>query len=249
MPSWHEVFEEKILCLELNLHEARWGTLVCTCKELQAVRLAFMRWKADEVIGSSHGEGGEEAEDARQCQQDAALMSEALRDAVFWAYVCMLLRLSRVVDHLEHWFEACPCHYKTLDDTDPLHENKAFRTRYSCCMAGRRAPELSAGILDAIVEKTFGLQHAEILFTCSSLSDADQNKILKDFALGQARLEQFFQLKFSFWKTLPRKLCVLGHHSEDIARMGLKEAEAIFREHVGSEKHHPLTLLFFFRVP
>ena len=95
MPSWHEVFEEKILCLELNLHEARWGTLVCTCKELQAVRLAFMHWKADEVVGSSHGEGGEEAEDARQCQQDAALMSEALRDAVFWAYVCMLLRLSR----------------------------------------------------------------------------------------------------------------------------------------------------------
>ena len=35
-----EVFEERILGLELNLHGARWGTLVCTCKELLAVRLA-----------------------------------------------------------------------------------------------------------------------------------------------------------------------------------------------------------------
>ena len=38
---------------------------------------------------------------------------------------------------------------------------------------------------------------------------------------------------------------MLGHHSEDVARMGLQEAEEIFREHVASEKHHPLTLHFF----
>ena len=42
-----EVFEQSVLNLELNLREARWGTLMSTCKALLAVRLVFAFWDAE----------------------------------------------------------------------------------------------------------------------------------------------------------------------------------------------------------
>ena len=173
--------------------------------------------------------------------EQVPLMTEAVRDASFWEYLGMLLRVARVIDHLEHWMEACPCHFKAPDNSDPLYGNKAFRTRYSCPMAGRRAPELAAGCLDELVKNTFRQQHTELLTACSALTHEQRNKILRDFASGQARLEQFFVLKFAFWKSLPHKICLLGHFSEDVARAGLQEAADMFREHADSDQHHPLT--------
>ena len=177
--------------------------------------------------------------EAREMQ--VPLMTEAVRDASFWEYLGMLLRVARVIDRLEHWMEACPCHFKAPDNSDPLYGNKAFRTRYSCPMAGRRAPELAAGCLDELVKNTFRQQRTELLTACSALTHEQRNKILRDFASGQARLEQFFVLKFAFWKSLPHKICVLGHFSEDVARAGLQEAADMFREHADSDQHHPLT--------
>ena len=156
----------------------------------------------------------------------------------------MLVRLSRVIDHLEHWFEACPCHYRKAAESS-LTSNSIFRTRYACCMAGRRAPELAGGALDNIVRDAFATQHTELLLSCHGLEDRDKDKVLKDFAAGQAKLEQYFVVKFSHWTTLPHKLCVLGHHSEALARAGLQEAKDLFDKHKGSSQHHALTKHFF----
>ena len=239
-------FETSVLNLELNLHEARWGTLISTCKSLLAIRLVFLYWN-EAIFGAAPAPNNADAsaEELRSVHQDLPLMTEAVRDPFWWQYLAMLLRVARVIDHLEHWMEACPCHFKHPDPSDPLHGNKAFRTRYSCHMAGRRAPELASGALHDLVKKTFQSQHTQILADCAVLSVEQGNKILQDFAAGQARLEQFFTLKFSFWKTLPHKLCVLGHFMEDIARAGLQEAADMFREHQDSGSHHPLTLRFF----
>ena len=179
----------------------------------------------------------EASEADREAYTALGTMTDCVRDVVFWEYLKMLVRLSRVIDHLEHWFEACPCHYRKAAESS-LTSNSIFRTRYACCMAGRRAPELASGALDNIVRDAFATQHTELLLSCHGLEDRDKDKVLKDFAAGQAKLEQYFVVKFSHWTTLPHKLCVLGHHSEAVARAGLQEAKDLFDKHRGSSQHH-----------
>ena len=213
-----EVFERSLKELQLNLHDARWGSLIHTCKQLLAVRMVFLYWNG--ASGApAHSDSGEAGGDAHSAE-DAELMTATVRDNTWWQYLRMLLHVSRVVEHMEHWMEACPCHYRKPDNAAPLSGNQAFRTRYACPMAGRRAPELAAGALDEIIQEEFRAQRVELLLACSALTPDHLDKILKDFARGQAHLEEFFTLKLSFWQALPRQLCILGHYREDVARGG-----------------------------
>ena len=228
--------------LQLNLHKERWGSLITTCKEILSVRMVFTYWDPRHF---AEGPPAPEASEAdREAYTALGTMTDCVRNVVFWEYLKMLVRLSRVIDHLEHWFEACPCHYRKAAESS-LTSNSIFRTRYACCMAGRRAPELAGGALDNIVRDAFATQHTELLLSCHGLEDRDKDKVLKDFAAGQAKLEQYFVVKFSHWTTLPHKLCVLGHHSEALARAGLQEAQDLFDKHKGSSQHHALTKHFF----
>ena len=236
-------FETAVLELQLNLHEARWGTLVSTCKALLGVRLVFAYWNLDKVVGAAPQPHA--PEDARDTYASATLMTECVRSHRFWCYTNMLVRLSRVIDRLENWCEACPCHYKSPPDSLPLSSNAIFRTRSACPLAGRRAPELAAGALDTLIQECFKTQHAELLVTCASLPRDEADSVLQDFARGQAKLEHFLMLKFAFWKALPHSLCALGHHSEATAREALTRARQVYDEHLESPNHHALTKHFF----
>ena len=172
-------------------------------------------------------------------------MVEAINDASWWAYMSMVLRLGRAIDLLEHWFEACPCHYKQFTEDAPLSGNAIFRTRYKCPMAGRRSPELAAGAVDVLVKDVFENQHMLLVAACSNLSPQDSDKVMMDFGRGQAKLQNFFLMKFAFWQTPPHLLCVLGHHEEAEARAGLEKAQELFNMQPDSDSHHPLTLHFF----
>ena len=235
--------EHSVLQLELNLHEARWGTLMKTCKELLSVRVVFSLWNEERVMGGAPGAQASESE--RQTFANANIMTEAIKDMSWWSYLSMILRLGRAIDLLEHWFEACPCHYKQFTDDVPLSGNTVFRTRYACHMAGRRSPELASGVLETLVDDIFASQNAHLVAGCSSLTQEEKDKVLMEFSRGQAKLQTFLMLKFAFWQTLPHKLCVLGHHEEAEARAGLLKAREMFNMHSNSENHHPLTLHFF----
>ena len=225
--------------LELNLHKHRWGSLINTCKELLFVRMVFAYWDPQEAAPDVNAD-----QEVRETYAALCKMTECVRDESCWEYLCMLIRLSRVIDRLEHFFESCPCHYRKVPESS-LAGNVIFQTRSSCCMAGRRAPELAAGILDKIASDDFALQRAELVSACRTLQPHQSEFILKDFAAGQARLEQYLLVKLSFWKSLPHKLCVLGHHNEQVARDGLQEAKNMFEQHRDSPNHHALTLHFF----
>ncbi|OLP74229.1 hypothetical protein AK812_SmicGene46297, partial [Symbiodinium microadriaticum] len=232
--------------LELNLHEGRWGTMVNTCKSLLSVRPVFAYWTPDIISQDPPGPHASQADREGYtsfCNMRDS-MTKSVRDSSWWEYLRMILRLARVLDHLEHWLEACPCHFKQVLETS-LAGNRIFNTRYDCAMSGRRGPELAAGALDAILRDNFGTQRTQLLMACSSLQPEDADKICHDFSVGQAKLEQFLVLKFSFWGALPHKLCVLGHHDEAEARAGLKAAKDMFEEHPSSDQHHALTEHFF----
>ena len=105
------------------------------------------------------------------------------------SYLFMILRLGRAIDLLEHWFKACPCHYKQFTDDVPLSGNTVFRTRYACHMAGRRSPELASGVLETLVDDIFASQNAHLVAGCSSLTQKEKDKVLMDFSRGQAKLQ------------------------------------------------------------
>ncbi|CAE7909467.1 retm [Symbiodinium microadriaticum] len=189
--------------------------------------------------------GPEAGEEDRQSFVKASRMTEVVASSCFWEYMAMLLRLARVLDHAEHWMEACPCHYRQISGSSPLTSNTIFRTRYSCPMAGRRAPELASGALQGVLDEAFRSQQTELLLACSSLSASDRDTVLLDFGRGQAKLQNFLSIKLGFWQALPHRLLVLGHHNEAVARASLTEAKAIFDEHAASVHHHTLTKLYF----
>ena len=220
--------------------------MVNTCKSLLSVRLVFAYWTPDVISQDAPGPNASQADKdgyTSFCKMRDS-MTESVRDPSWWEYLCMILRLARVVDHLEHWFEACCCHFKKVPESS-LAGNRIFNTRYDCPMSGRRGPELAAGALDVILRDNFDKQRTHLNMACSSLQREDADKICHDFSAGQAKLEQFLVLKFSFWGALPHKLCVLGHHVEVEARLGLKAAKDIFEEHSSSDQHHALTEHFF----
>ena len=236
-------FEQALLQLQLNLHEARWGTLVTTCRELMSMRLVFTYWNSGRVIGQPPPAQAQEEE--KRMHASAQTMTDAVHSAFFWQYMAMILRLARVVEHLEAWFEGCACHHRQPDASVPLESNVVWRSRLSCPLAGRRAPELAAGALDKMIADAFGKQRAELIVACSSLSPEHRGAVTQDFASGQAKLEHFLVVKFGFWTTLPHCLCVLGHWSEAEAKSGLAKAKELYEQHQDSNKHHALTTRFF----
>ena len=235
--------EHAVLQLELNLHEARWGTLVNTCKELWNVRVVFTLWNSERVVGGAPAVDAKPGD--REIFAQAVVMTQAVTDASWWCYLSMILRLARAVDVLEHWMESCSCHWRKFNEDVPLSSNIIFRTRSTCPMAGRRSPELALGKIEDLLKDIFSGQQIYLLASCGHLSQQDRDKVLMDFSRGEAKLQSFMLLKFSFWTTLPHKLCALGHPSHALARQALLEAQDLFNEHADSSQHHPLTLHFF----
>eukprot|EP00439_Symbiodinium_sp_Y106_P031176 s1521_g3.t1 len=63
--------------------------------------------------------------------------------------------------------------------------------------------------------------HLHLLAACTHIPSEEQAEILEDFTLGQARVTQFLNVKLGFWESLPCRLTVIDHFSEDAARSRL----------------------------
>ena len=63
--------------------------------------------------------------------------------------------------------------------------------------------------------------HLHLLAACTHIPSEEQAEILEDFTLGQARVTQFLNIKLGFWESLPCRLAVIDHFSEDAVRSRL----------------------------
>ena len=72
--------------LQLNLREARWGTLITTCRALLSVRLVLVCWDMKCVLGAAPAVQADEAAETLRAQ--AVAMTEAVRSPRFWEYMC-----------------------------------------------------------------------------------------------------------------------------------------------------------------
>ena len=71
-------FEDAVRKLDLNLHEARWGTLIGTCLELQSVRMPLLYWPSSFKDKPVPADADEQEQESYRA---LPLVTEAVRDA------------------------------------------------------------------------------------------------------------------------------------------------------------------------
>ncbi|CAE7205281.1 unnamed protein product [Symbiodinium sp. KB8] len=250
-------FAKQVKEFHASLAHWRWGTLIQACQGLLVLQTPLTFWSNDRVqSGSAQDEedagrrqaGQQDRDEGESSQSQLSKVGEAVHDPTFWAYVRMVDVCSKVLDHLEHFFESCPCHHKPK----PFDSNTIFfRSRQSCIMCGRRAPEMSAGMLEHVLAQHLDSGRAELVLICSGLSDEGSAMILSEWSASTARLATFLKLKFAFWGNLPHKLAAIGHHDESMARSVLKQCLSEYLATLQDEseferaRHHRLTLMYF----
>ena len=119
-------------------------------------------------------------DEARESCQALPLVTEAVRDVGWWAFLSMLLRVGQVVSHIESWMEGCACHYKSEGATD----SSVFCTRSTCKMAGRRSPEPAVGALDVLLQERILAHQLELAVDCAGLAHDARDRAMKAYSKG-----------------------------------------------------------------
>jgi hypothetical protein len=205
---------------------------------------------AEEVNAREPRPGSEELGAPTELQLD--VVSEVARDAAWWRYAAMLVTLHGVGLALQCWGEACPC-----CDPDPQVRDRTRRAELElatglseeaaapgpvaerCPLRGKRAPEMAAGQLFAVLQQICDAKLQDVLVSCSQayLTPDQTASILQDFEFGKAQLRRALQQKLSFWSNLPWLLCGLAHFDEDVARDCARQAVALFDAAPPSSHH------------
>ena len=238
------LFSDSIRQFSCTVVTWRWGYIIQTCQELVELEAPLSYWDLGKI-----NQGGAEPrqrrdadgdEDAAERQQKLELATQAISSGKFWSYCKMLCAVSAVLDHLEHWLESCPCHWKTAQ-----RKNLYFRSHTTCFMSGRRAPELASGKIHSLMSAHFQNAHLHVLSACMHVPPDEQAEILEDFTIGQTRVTQFLNIKLGFWESLPHRLAVIGHFSEDAARSGLAACLEAYRAQGPDVLQHRLVRKYF----
>ena len=244
-----ESFAQEVKQFNCSLSHWRWGTLAQACLALRNLQDPLGYWDISKVnCGQSRRQ--ETADDAVQGESDLRSVGDAVHSPSFWGYLKMLLMSSQVLDHIEHWFEGCACHYVSKGVQEG--NQTFFRTRSPCFMSGRRAPELAAGALGTLISKHVDSAKSRLALVLGGLPEEASQFILQDWSTSSARLSAFLQLKFRFWSVLPHKLVGIGHHSEAVSRSIISECVRWFDANVCEEEYdsqHRLVVMYFRQGP
>ena len=229
-----------------SLHEQRWGSVTSFISgTLSRLPMLQTYWNTSALTDSRSRE--EEANE----EFDAAAIGAIIADPFFEAYSEMLQCLQSVVTEASIWAEGCPCH--PVEHT-PGHSHRARKLAdcvrqaelgsQACPLAGRRAPELAAGMLQAVIA---GLseKHISLCFLQRRrlLSEIQWCKIASDFEAGKRHLEAVLVVKLDHWGRLPWMLCGLAHHDSSKAKEAARACIAQYDKsarHV-RHQHHELT--------
>eukprot|EP00972_Heterocapsa_arctica_P034983 5149470-Heterocapsa_arctica.AAC.1 len=139
-------------------------------------------------------------------------VDEAFKSEFMWSWIRSIKALVAVCGHLEHWFEACPCHRFRRNDED-LHweqSRAAFSRRLglsevaSCPLQGMRAPELAAGDLDSFVDDLLHPAMAQVVVQqTAGCTQEERAWILEDFEAGRQHLLLMLRLHSEPWRRIP----------------------------------------------
>ena len=153
-----------------------------------------------------------------------------------WAYCTMIDYGGEVLEHLSHLSETCPCHRKKtlVIEGASRHKRNAFYNRLlatdSCPLRTLLAPEFAAGELQTLLTQLLmrtaaKLMHHKNLIRCTG---PDRAAVLKEWGRMKRHIAYSWNLKLSFYRTLPWLLLALGHSDQRVARDSMRLAVQLY---------------------
>ena len=230
-----------------KLYEKRWQNVIsCLDHLLPLFEPLRQAWDYNQFIGDSGID-----------PKVALGVDKALSSPLFCRYVFMVYGVHKLMANFEFWLESCPCHQQLGDEEEPSKKRRHRKRKSSammslkqCPMKGKRSSEMAAGAVDTVVDSLCNLSfQTYVQSDDAALPEEDRAIILRDFEFARSFLDFGIKAKLAFWKTVPWKLCGLGHHWVSAARQCAKESLQEFDDSLAGgqvklEHHHPLARKF-----
>ena len=189
------------------------------------------------------------------------LVQETLRSKLWWAWCMTIQQLHGLTSGLLAWAEQCPCHgwlqnleEGTSQEESPEAEQLKILHRafgkgpyydgkdFMCPMRGKRALEVSLGVVAKVTNNIANHRFAALLVGCPDLQEDDVARICNSFEGAKAFVQMELTLRLSFWQKLPWSLVRLSDWDTCRARQHAKGMIAEFDASRQEEiLHHPLT--------
>eukprot|EP00971_Amphidinium_carterae_P352863 6492755-Amphidinium_carterae.3 len=127
-------------------------------------------------------------------------VQSAVSDPCWWAWIVIMDILMSTLRRAITWIEVCSC-------CSPDDERAK-----TCPMRSRRAPELAAGELHAVLAEMSRRTTAEVAIHLGpDLSDNMRHNMLHEFVVARAHLQYYIQTKLSFVVQFPFRAAALAH--------------------------------------
>jgi hypothetical protein len=236
-----------------TLSEHRWGYIVDSCKSVEQVEAVLrLTWDLGKLRGRD-GQGGDGVS-----TKDIETMHKFVTSSLHWSYLRMLLCLAKILDLISAFLQSCPCHSTKLMQIANESWHMRFRAftesmkdhlKRPCPMKGRRAPELAAGKLHALIESWLTRGFGEVMQLAQCLPANERTHIVEDWRAGRGRIEFALRFKFAFTQTIPFLLCSMCLPDENTARDTMRQALQQYAQGQGNNasenpQHHRWSLRF-----
>ena len=217
------------------IHEGRWGTIAFTVPELLRLKGA-LRWGWNkDIFLQGDGDAGRDpvgnGPDPHVVQDaDAAISSE-----YWWSWLLMLDKLCVALRAAIVWSEACPCHAGLLANRrhDEL-PNKLVHAVRSCPLRGRRGPEISAGELLEVVQRSANASSVDLAMELpAGLAAEKRLALLEALDAGHIHATFYIGCKLHYMRELPWAIFQIAHFNKDVCT-------AAIRRCLDSRHPHPL---------
>jgi hypothetical protein len=234
-----------------HLYDKRWHEVFHFCAQVRPLLGPLAAaWDSRKFLGVAA-----DADASGDAAFNTASLQQVLRDDWFHAYMDMLMHLDEVLQSMYAWAEQCPCH-RHLQQQYRQHvpisvsrrEFGAFAETHpqlSCPLRGCNAPELAAGVLPEMLDKSFAAGVAALAAAwLSRLSNRQWSDLVGEMDRGKAQTLYIVTLKTQHWQELPWLLCGLAHTDETVARTIAVNILQKYDSWPTAAVHHRLTLKF-----
>ena len=179
-------------------------------------------------------------------KEDWDLVTKTIVDHWWWVYMELVLIVHETCEELSTWSERCPCHESSSMERALrrmlLKSMRKADDMDTCCLKGRRAPELAAGHLSKFLDQLWPMQWLRLADGFLHLSEQQQQQLIGDFEAAKMQITLVLQQKLACWSLLPWRLCALGHQDPAVRKEAAQECLQLF-DRVAAEPalHHPLS--------
>lgn len=197
--------------------------MIATRRLETALRLG---WDAHRY-GQGHRDEADEDLDRGGCS--VQVVDEAINSEFWWASLCVLDFIAKLLMSLWSWSESCFCHESEDLEAAPC----AVRNRWlRCPLRGKRAPCLANGDFFQRLNTVAGTAAAELLQSLpATLSAQERATCLQEFERARAHLFFVFTLRFRHWQVAPWMVFGCAHHHIETAKMWVRRCLASTSQH------------------